>query len=196
MSALTDAVGAFLTDIGVDQPLVVGNSLGGWISLELAKRGIPRAVVANSPAGFWSTAEATWCRAQLRLAVELARRAPALSRRTAENDTARRLSYRVFYGPPERMPADAAMAAVRALAGATGFDATLALMVSDRFAGGASVRGPVTVAWGARDLLLFPRQALRAIEQIPQARLVRLTDGGHLPTWDVPDEVVRLVLAA
>jgi pimeloyl-ACP methyl ester carboxylesterase len=153
-------------------------------------------VVANSPAGFWSNAEALWCRAQLRIAVELARRLPGFSQRAAESETGRRLSYRVFYGHPERIPPAAAVAATRNLAASKGFDATLALMSRDRFSGGAAVQGPVTVAWGNRDLLLFPRQAQSALRQIPQARLVRLADGGHVPPYDVPDELVRLVLDA
>jgi pimeloyl-ACP methyl ester carboxylesterase len=196
VGALTDAVAAFLEEAGIERPLVVGNSLGGWVTLELAKRGLPRAVVANSPAGFWSPAEALWCRAQLKLAVENARRFPELSRRIASSERARRLTYRVFYGHPERLPAAETVAAVKNLAASSGFEETRVLMCRNRFSGGAAVRGPVTVVWGDRDRLLFPRQAKRALAQIPQARLVRLAEGGHLPPWDVPDELARIVLAA
>src|SRR5277367_3248910 len=38
---------------GIDCPHVVGNSLGGWIALELARRNIPASVTALSPAGAW-----------------------------------------------------------------------------------------------------------------------------------------------
>ena len=50
----------------IDQPSVAGNSLGGWISLELAKRGLVRSATGLSPAGFFNDREATYSRASLR----------------------------------------------------------------------------------------------------------------------------------
>lgn len=40
---------------GIERPHVVGNSLGGWLALELARRGLVRSVTALSPAGGWQT---------------------------------------------------------------------------------------------------------------------------------------------
>ena len=45
---------AFLRVLGVEQPFVAGNSLGGWVALELALAGEARAVCAIAPAGLWS----------------------------------------------------------------------------------------------------------------------------------------------
>src|SRR2546423_4512162 len=45
-TALADVVAAFMDELGIDRPLIGGNSLGGWIALELAKRERARAVVA------------------------------------------------------------------------------------------------------------------------------------------------------
>jgi len=41
---------------GIHSAHVAGNSLGGWLSLELARRGFAKSVVAFSPAGAWRTA--------------------------------------------------------------------------------------------------------------------------------------------
>src|SRR4051812_36466030 len=41
---------------GVGSAHLVGNSLGGWIALELARRGRARSVLAFSPAGGWTSA--------------------------------------------------------------------------------------------------------------------------------------------
>jgi pimeloyl-ACP methyl ester carboxylesterase len=41
--ALADAVAGELDRLGLDAPIVVGNSLGGWIALELARAGAPSA---------------------------------------------------------------------------------------------------------------------------------------------------------
>nr|WP_202968204.1 alpha/beta fold hydrolase [Pseudonocardia sp. AL041005-10] len=49
---LVDGLTEQLDAIGVpERPHVVGNSLGGWAALELARRGRARSVVALSPAG-------------------------------------------------------------------------------------------------------------------------------------------------
>ncbi|MBV9212824.1 MAG: alpha/beta hydrolase [Actinobacteria bacterium] len=194
--ALTGAVASLLEELEVERPLVVGNSLGGWIALELAKRGIPRAVVASSPAGFWSGAEVVWLRAQLRLAAFSARRMPGVAERAARSARGRRLTSGVFYGHPERVPAGAAIAALRNLARSPAFDSTVDAMSRARFEAGHEVKAPVTIAWGELDRLLFPRQARRALEHLPRARYISLAGAGHVPTWDVPEQLVRLLLAA
>ena len=53
VNALVDAVERDLDAAGFDTAHVVGNSLGGWIALELASRGRARSVVALAPAGGW-----------------------------------------------------------------------------------------------------------------------------------------------
>src|SRR3954466_11362232 len=55
--ALADAVADFLSELDLERPVVGGNSLGGWVELELARRGRARAVVGVSPAGFASPLE-------------------------------------------------------------------------------------------------------------------------------------------
>src|SRR5450755_2003135 len=51
VSALTDAAERALDEAGLDAAHLVGNSLGGWVAFELAKRGRAASVVAFSPAG-------------------------------------------------------------------------------------------------------------------------------------------------
>ena len=71
--ALGDAVERMLDELGLDAPHVCGNSLGGWVALELARRGRARSLVLISPGGFWSEAERRYARASLRLAHRQAR---------------------------------------------------------------------------------------------------------------------------
>jgi len=52
----------------------------------------------------------------------------------------------------------------------------------------------VTIAWGTKDRLLLPRQARRAARSIPGARLVMLSGCGHVPTYDDPEQVARVLL--
>ena len=52
IDVVVDALIEQLDELGIDEdPHVVGNSLGGWAALELARRGRARSVVALSPAG-------------------------------------------------------------------------------------------------------------------------------------------------
>ena len=52
----------------------------------------------------------------------------------------------------------------------------------------------MTVAWGGRDLILPPWQAEVARTVLTRAEHVRLRGVGHVPMWDAPDAVVRLLL--
>src|SRR5207247_134338 len=53
---------------------------------------------------------------------------------------------------------------------------------------------PVTIAWGLKDLLLFPSQADRALAMLPGARKIGLARAGHIPTYDDPDGTTRVIL--
>ena len=67
VQSLTQLVGEFLEEIGVDRPHAAGNSLGGWISLELAKQGRVRSATGLSPAGFHNDRERIFQRTSLSL---------------------------------------------------------------------------------------------------------------------------------
>src|SRR5438552_10496654 len=53
IKALADGVEEMLDAAGIDTAHLVGNSLGGWLAVELGRRGRARSVVVFSPAGGW-----------------------------------------------------------------------------------------------------------------------------------------------
>src|SRR5918992_4234493 len=63
--ALADAVERAMDEAGFDRAHVAGNSLGGWIALELARRGRALTVTAISPAGLQHKREKAWGRSML-----------------------------------------------------------------------------------------------------------------------------------
>ncbi|MGP3914196.1 alpha/beta fold hydrolase [Nonomuraea sp. 10N515B] len=192
--SLADAVESFCALLGVREPHVAGNSLGGYIALELASRGVVRTATALSPAGFWSRAELLYCRTVLRALRATARAMPPEQAvRTAESPLLRALSTGVLVAHPSRMEPAALIAATRALAASTGFEETL-----ESFAGvmpPAPPKTPITIAWGEHDRLLPRRQAVRAARWSGQ-RVKLLKGCGHVPMSDDPDLVAGVLLEA
>ena len=68
---------------GIADAQLVGNSSGGWLALELARRGRARTVVALSPAGMWTAREEAYRFAILRNAHYSANCSPASRRSPA-----------------------------------------------------------------------------------------------------------------
>jgi pimeloyl-ACP methyl ester carboxylesterase len=194
--ALAGAVADFLEGLGVERPIVGGNSLGGWVGLELARRGRARAVVGVSPAGFAAPLESKLARAQLRAAWHSALRTPELTEQLLRRPRGRALAFGNLVGHPDRTPASEAISATRNLAASPGFDATVNVITKDRLRDGDEIGVPVTLVWGTRDMILFPWQAKRALRELPRARLVQLPGAGHVPMWDEPGAIARELLSA
>jgi len=190
---LAIAVRSLLDELGLDRPVVAGVSLGGWVALELAVLGRAGAVVAFSPAGLWADSLPAYSRGVLK-----ALRTGSLhggGRVVGGAPGGRALAF-PNYARPRRIPAAELTAQLRSLAEAPGWDATLAAMAERRFRGGRSLPVPVTVAWGARDVLLPRRMCLRTDELPAGTRLVTLPGCGHTPTWDDPPLIAQVIARA
>jgi pimeloyl-ACP methyl ester carboxylesterase len=173
-------------ELGLDRPHVAGNSLGGWVALELALAGRARSVTAIAPAGLWEQPLAPKRAAARQLARALRPALPRLLR----SERGRRIALGGTIAHPERVPYAAALQLVRAYADAPGFDAVNAAMRAGRFAGLAEIDVPLTLAWPEHDRLVGRPRAIGA-----GAREFRLAGCGHMPTWDDPEQVARVLLA-
>lgn len=187
----------FLSGLGVSDFHVAGNSMGAMMALELGRwRQAPvRSVCALSPAGFAGSLETMAERALLRFSVRSARLMAPHAEAVLARPRARNLLLATFFGHPRRVPPAAAAADMRAMAGAPWFDATLPAIRPWEVDPG-EIDVPVTIGWGTLDRLLLPHQARRAAQLIPGARIVMLDDCGHVPTWDDPALVARVMLEA
>ncbi|MEU7424673.1 alpha/beta fold hydrolase [Streptomyces sp. NPDC040750] len=194
LATTNTVLGALFGQLGLDRPHVAGNSLGGLLALELGREKAVRSVTALSPAGFWTEAERRYAFAVLLAMRGIAQRLPLpLVERLSRTAAGRTALTSTIYGRPGRRSPEAVVAETLALAGATGFDATLRAGITVRFTD--DLLGlPVTVAWGSRDRLLLRRQGVRAKQLIPHARLVRLPGCGHCPMNDDPALVARVIL--
>lgn len=192
---LADVVLDFCAELGIEQPHVAGNSMGGLVALLLGQRGAVRSVTALSPGGLWTPRERAWAFAVLRTCRGTARlMPPALVAWLARFGLARVVFTGMIYARPVGRAAEAVAAEVRALREAEGFDVALEVGRGFRFAEGFPAEIPVTVAWGDRDRVLSRRQGLRVRELVPQARLVELPGCGHVPMSDDPELVAEVLL--
>lgn len=193
--SLTRLVADFLREIGIERPHAAGNSLGGWVSLELARRGLVRSATGLSPAGFHNGRERVFQRTSLAVTRRACRLLAPYADRLMRPRLARVAFSSQYFAHPTRIPARDTAANIRAAAGAPWFDETLRAITREGFGGGEQITVPVTIAWGERDRLLLPRQARRAQRAIPSVRIVTLRGCGHVPMSDDPEQVADVLLA-
>ena len=194
-SALAAAVDGLLEDLGIDAPHLVGNSLGGWVALELAHRRRVASLTLLSPAGLWGGSTPRYNRATLRASRWLARHGRSLSP-LLDSRAGRTLVLGQTHGRPWKMSAEQARITIRAMGSSPGFDATFAATLDRRYLAGPRIDAPVTLAFGSRDLVLLKHQS-RCLDQLPAGTLRRTLPGcGHVPMFDDPTAVAALIAAS
>ena len=191
---LAGAVAELLDELGLETAHVAGNSLDGGVALELGRTGRARSVTCLSPIGFWTPREQSYGNLLLAWSRWSARAAAPVAPALAGNVVTRTLAGALMTARPWRIPPDEALGGTRNLAQSPGFEATLAALQGWRPRGLGEIACPVTIAWAQYDLLLIPRQGRRARRALPAARHVTLAGCGHVPTWDDPDQVARVLL--
>jgi len=196
ISRIVDATCRQLDEAAIDTAHLVGNSLGGWIALELARRGRARTVLALSPAGAWRSGR------DLRRLLILFRGAGALARAKTMHDLAarkrvRRVLLRVMAEHADRMTPAQALAAFEDVAGCT---------VLTDILDGARDNGPIQpiadvgcrlrIAWSLHDRILpFMRYGAPMLAAVPAAEFELLPGVGHVPMIDDPVLVANTILA-
>jgi pimeloyl-ACP methyl ester carboxylesterase len=191
---LRDMFKAFLDHEGLQRPHLAGNSLGGRIALEAAANGHARSVTALSPAGFWRTESSfAYTRRIFNSAAAVVERLGARADRLAYSRAGRRVVYGALMSHPTRVPVDTTLGDIR------GFRRSLPalrilLEAATPFTGEIAPSVPVSIAWAGRDLVLPPWQAEVARAVLPNAEHLTIRGAGHVPMWDDPKHVARLLL--
>lgn len=195
---LPDAVEAAMDAAGLATAHIAGNSLGGYVALQLAARGRARSVVAFAPAGGWTPGE-DWARRMLDGFADLQAQARAAAPHAAAitgTPEGRRRATRSIVVDPVHMPAELI---AHQMLGVTRCD--VAPMVDCALREGyrldaEAIGCPVRIVWGTRDALLpWPAAAVRyRTGLLPAADWVELDDVGHCPQLDAPLEAAELIL--
>jgi pimeloyl-ACP methyl ester carboxylesterase len=175
-ATLADAVERAMDDAGFGVADIAGNSLGGYVALQLAARGRASTVVALAPAGGWAPGDESY-RETLAAQTELLE----LMKRTAP-----------------RVGGDSLVA--HQMLGVAAAPAAGELLEHALREGWSiepeRITCPVRIVWGTEDRLLrWPAAAARYREEwLPQADWVVLDGVGHAPQLDVPLVAAELIL--
>jgi len=190
---LAAAVGRWMDEVGAARMHVAGNSMGGWVALEVAADRRALSVVGLCPAGLW---EPLRRRSPLmdinRSFARITSPAiPVLSR----SPLARAIGFRHTVERPEMLTPAITATAVRDLISAEAYDAAHDGMVNRSFDRSDEIPDdvPVVIAFGDHDRII-PAVAGRERDHSPvHARWITLERCGHVPMWDVPDETIALI---
>lgn len=197
IATLTDAVEQFIADQGLAAVDIVGSSMGARMALELARRGHGGAVVALDPGGFWSDSAVRFFGATVVPSVALVRHIQPVLPALTGNPIGRTALLTQFSAKPWALDPDLVLGELRNFAVSPSIhDALRALVHGPKQLGApaGTLRAPVVIGWGRNDRVTLPRQARRAQELFPDARLHWFQRCGHFPHWDQPQETVRLIL--
>ncbi len=196
---LADAIERAMDDAGFETAHLVGNSLGGYVALQLAARGRARSVVALAPAGSWATGDES-CDETLdhfTTMQEQLQNAAAHFESIVATVDGRRRATRHICERFEHIPPELVAHLMLVAATCTAVDPLVALARREGWRVDAERIGcRVRVVWGTADRLLeWPRAAARfRTHWLPQADWVELDGVGHCPQLDAPLETAQLIL--
>src|SRR6478735_8995330 len=125
IATLTDSVAKFISEQGLDGVSTVGQSMGGRIVLELARRGVGGDTVALDPGGFWSDRELAVFGATLRPSIALVRALSGALPSLLGNPVARTLLLAQLSARPWAISRDTVLPDVRGLADSPATAATM-----------------------------------------------------------------------
>jgi pimeloyl-ACP methyl ester carboxylesterase len=190
---------ALLDEQGLETAHFAGNSMGGAIALEMAKRGRARSVVALSPGGGWEADDRAeperiikWFARQRKLIIATERYTPRVMRRPL----LRRLALRDVMARGEQVSIREAIALAESSARCTVVDEVFDTIRSGsgRVVDLDRISCPVLVAWGDKDRILpMARHAPRFRREIPGVEFRVLVGLGHTPMWDDPWQIAQLI---
>ena len=194
---IPDAIERAMDDAGFGTAHIVGNSLGGFVSLQLAARGRAESVVALAPAGGWAEGDESLKETVEFLATtqELLKAAAPYAEAIVASADGRRRATEFIATNFEHIPAELLAHQIR---GAASCEAVPLLEYGRRegFSLAAEkITCPVRIVWGTDDKILsWPSAAARFRNWLPQAEWIELDGIGHCPQLDVPLETAQLIV--
>lgn len=196
---LVDAVERAMDAAGFATAHVAGNSLGGYVALQLAARGRAESVVAFAPAGGWAEADDAFRQVldHFTAMQQQAKAAAPHADAIAAMPAGRRRATQFITNEYEHLTADLVAHLMQGAAGCTAATELIAYAHEHGWPlDPQRIDCPVRIVWGTDDrLLTWPQAAVRYKESwLPHADWIELDGVGHCPQLDVPLEAAQLIL--
>ena len=195
--ALADGIEDELDRLGLQKVHIAGNSLGGWVGIELARRGRALSLVLFSPAGAWRSQRSIELRAAaIRFGVGGLGRYASRADAIAANALLRWSLLAGQVAHPSRVLPEELAASIRAGAVAPVVAPLLRELPLRQVQPLPVARDyPVRLVWGDRDRVIpFAGFGSAMLERLPGAELIHLRGVGHVPMSDDPARVAELIL--
>ena len=184
-----------LAAAGIDSFHLMGNSLGGWICLEMAAR-FPeqvRSVTGVAPAGLWLKPK-THRNGELAISRYLARATYKFADQIAHFKFMRAIGFKLVSPKWESFAPETCADAAIAMGSASGYYSLWDAFLGNRFDKPISENIPTTIIFGDTDYTL-PADSCQERTLAPKhSEWVILPKSGHAPMWDSVDAVVAETL--
>jgi pimeloyl-ACP methyl ester carboxylesterase len=196
---LADAIGHAMDQAGFETAHFAGNSLGGYVALQLAARGRAESVVALAPSGGWARGDESYkdTLGFFTTMQELLRAAAPHAEALLASPQGRRRATEFIVTNFEHIPAELLAHQLRGAAGCEAVPPLTEYALREGWRLDAEkIRCPVRIVWGTGDrILAWPSAAARfRTDWLPHADWVLLDGVGHCPQLDVPLETAQLIL--
>jgi pimeloyl-ACP methyl ester carboxylesterase len=198
VEAALDQVEAQLDKRDIAQAHMVGNSLGGWLAIELARRGRAQSVVAIAPGGGWELGSPEHLRLVRRF--QMVRRllmiGGAFASVFARHSALRHLLLRDTLAHPERLTPDEAARFIEAAWRCAAFEGVCEALSTQAVSEPLDPAPcPIRLVWGSEDRLLpVSGYSERWRRMLPNADWLELPGAGHVPMFDAPRAVAEAIL--
>ncbi len=195
---LVDWAESYLDEHGLQRPHLVGHSMGGYLAIELARRGRAATVCAFAPGGFWASGDGL--RAQTKSQVDkgtgMVRLVRPIVPLVLKSSTARKLFFQTGACHGERVSAERGVEILDDFLECT-VSSEIFSTDEEQIAPLDPLPCPVTVAWSEKDATIpLAAYSPNARNRLPQATFKILPDVGHDPMMDDPSLVARTILTA
>lgn len=181
-----------LKAIGIEQFHLIGNSLGGWIALEMAAA-FPdhiQSVTGVAPAGLWLTPK-THRNGELAISRMMARATYRFANVIADFKFMRAIGFKLVSPQWEKFSPETCAKAAIAMGSASGYYTLWDAFLGNRFDKEISEKIPVTIIFGDTDYTLPASNSQERSLAPKHSRWVNLPQSGHAPMWDQVDAVVE-----